>query len=309
MQSRGTLNAEHDRHDRVLIARYATGDAYPSEVDEARELVDRCDSCAALAGDIRLISARTADLPAARRPRDFRITPQQADKLRGSWFDRLMRGFSAPGWSVVRPVAAASLAIGIVLIVVGALPIALTGSASSETVPGSQDHAAYDNRSEVPLSASAPTVAQMPAASAAPASAAASAAAQPLPAASTVPDAAGAASGTPQTVDNAASMAASTSVPMPPEINQEGPSSAPPKRASEAPTTGDTSGQVAAGPSAPPANLGSVTAGQAQVGTVSQSIFDRSSLVLIGIVVAFLALIALGLLWMARRRYSDPLVR
>ena len=50
-----------------------------------------CDECAALAADIRLISTRTTQLPAVARTRDFRITPDQAQQLRGSWIDRVMR--------------------------------------------------------------------------------------------------------------------------------------------------------------------------------------------------------------------------
>ena len=274
---------------------------------EAKDLVDNCDGCASLAADIQLISAKTADLPAATRPRDFRITPEQADKLRGSWFDRLMRGFSSPGWSVVRPVAAASLAIGMVLIVVGALPISLTGGTSSEAVSG-QDHSLSGSGSGMALATSMPAFAPVAAASAAPASAAASITPQLAPLASTVPGAAGA-SGTFGAVDSASSMAASTTVPNP-EVNQQDQSPPPPPRLEpSAPTATEAAGKAVAGPSAPPADLGGAAYGQAQVGTVSESTFDRSSLVLIGLVIAFLALMALGLVWLARRRSSDPLVR
>jgi len=309
MQSRGTLNSEHDRHDRVLVARYAAGDAYPSEMDEATDLVDNCDGCAALAADIRLIAAKTADLPAPQRQRDFRITPDEADKLRGSWFDRLMRGFSTPGWSVVRPVAATSLAIGMVLIVVGALPISLTGGPSSEAVSG-QDHSSYGVRSGVPSSALVPVSVPAAAPSAPPAAtAAASITPQLAPAASPIPEGAGSAGGTFGAVDSASSMAASTTGPRPPDVSQQNPTPQPPKLATLSPTTNDTTGKVGTPPSAPLAGLSGAAFGQAQVGTVEASTFDRSSLVLIGMVLAFVALMALALVWLARRRFSDPLVR
>jgi hypothetical protein len=306
MQSRGNLSSEHDRHDPVLVARYAAGDAYESEIFVAKDLVDNCDGCASLAADIRLISAKTAALPAATRPRDFRITPEQAEKLRGSWFDRLLRGFSTPGWSVVRPVAAASLAIGMVLIVVGALPISLTGGTSSEAVSG-QNHASTGPGGGVPLATSLPAYAPVAAASAAPASAAASFTPQLAPAASTMPGAAGA-SGTFGAVDSASSMAASTAGPNP-EAKQDNPSPEPPRLTSSSPTATEAAGKAVAGPSASPADLGGAAYGLAQVGSVNESTFDRSSLVLIGMVIAFLALMALGLVWLARRRSSDPLVR
>ena len=52
------------------------------------------------------------------------VRKEQADRLRGSWFERLMRGIAAPGWgTVLRPVAGAAFALGLMLMVVGALPL------------------------------------------------------------------------------------------------------------------------------------------------------------------------------------------
>jgi hypothetical protein len=316
MQSRGTMNSEHDRHDRVLVARYAAGEAYHSEIDEAKDLVDNCDECAALAADIRLISARTADLPAARRPRDFRITPEQAEQLRGSWFDRLMRGFSSPGWSVVRPVAAASLAIGMVLIVVGALPISLGGGSSAEPVAGNQDHSGYTYRGATALASFAAAEVPPVAAASAPSSKGVGITTpQQVPAPSGAAALGGGSASTFGAVDSVASatasMAASTTQPNP-EYNAPGPSTAPPPpmAATAAPVATASTGEVAPAPSThSPGDLSGASQGQAQVGVVDESSFDRSTLVVIGMVVAFFALIALGLVWVARRRYSDPLVR
>jgi len=220
-----------------------------------------------------------------------------------------MRGFSTPGWSVVRPVAAASLAIGMVLIVVGALPISLTGGTSSEAVSG-QDHTTYGYRSGVPSSTAAPAYAPALASAASLPSAAVPITPQQAPATSIMPGNAGAASGTFGVVDNASSMAASTPPPNP-EVSEHSAAPEPPKVASVAPATSDTTGKVVAGQSAPPpaAGLSGAASGQAQVGTVEANSLDRSSLVLIGIVLALVALMALAFVWVARRRYSDPLVR
>ncbi len=124
VHSRGTLNSDHRRHDRLLVTRFAAGDSYPAEKSEAESLVAGCSDCAQLAADIRLLSQRTGELTVPRRPRDFRISAEQAAKLHGSWFDRLMRGLAAPGWgSALRPVAGAAFALGLMLVVVGALPL------------------------------------------------------------------------------------------------------------------------------------------------------------------------------------------
>jgi hypothetical protein len=98
-------------------------DAYPSEREDARQLVDSCPDCAALAADIRQLASATSQLPAAKRTRDFTITAEQAEKLSGSRLSRWLRGLTAPGWGALRPVAGAALSIGIVMVAVGvALP-------------------------------------------------------------------------------------------------------------------------------------------------------------------------------------------
>jgi hypothetical protein len=124
VHSRGNLNSDHRRHDRLLVTRYAADDSYPGEQGEAETLIASCSECAELAADIRLLSQRTHQLAAPRRPRDFRISAEQADKLRGSWLERFMRGIAAPGWgTALRPLAGAAFAIGMTLMVVGALPM------------------------------------------------------------------------------------------------------------------------------------------------------------------------------------------
>jgi hypothetical protein len=128
-----SLSAEHRRHDRLLVARFAVGDAAFGQDHEAADLVRRCSECAALAADIKAISSSVAQLPAAPRPRDFRLTAEQAAKLRGSRLDRWLRTISGAGWATVRPVAAAALSIGLVMSVVGVLP--MVGAAA----PGARD--------------------------------------------------------------------------------------------------------------------------------------------------------------------------
>jgi hypothetical protein len=116
------MHSEHLRHDRLLIARYAADDSYASEVDEARAQIAACTDCAALADDIRLVSRSMATVPVPARPRDFRITADQAERLRGSWLERVMRRFAAPGLGTLRPVAGVAMSIGLVMAIAGALP-------------------------------------------------------------------------------------------------------------------------------------------------------------------------------------------
>jgi hypothetical protein len=118
-----SLSAEHRRHDRLLVARYAVGDAGFGQDNEAVDLVRRCSECAALAADIKAISSSVAKLPTAPRPRDFRLTAEQAERLRGSRLDRWLRAITGSGWATVRPIAAVALSVGMVMSVVGGLPI------------------------------------------------------------------------------------------------------------------------------------------------------------------------------------------
>lgn len=123
MPNTRSLASDHRRHDWLLIARFAAGDAQFGQDEEARDLVRRCTECAALAADIGHISRAVGQLPAAARPRDFRLTVEQADGLRGSRLERWLRTLAGPGWATVRPVAAMALSVGLVMSVVGALPI------------------------------------------------------------------------------------------------------------------------------------------------------------------------------------------
>jgi hypothetical protein len=109
------------------------GDLHADEIPIAETLVARCAECAALAEELRSISLATASLPAPRRTRDFRLTPQQAAGLRGSEWTRLLRWLAAPRMAILQPLASAAVAIGLVLVVVG------TGFPGQPAAPRSDD--------------------------------------------------------------------------------------------------------------------------------------------------------------------------
>jgi hypothetical protein len=145
------MRSEHRRHDQLLVTRFAMDDAYPSETGEARQLIDSCAECAALAADIRALSTSMSQLPDARRTRDFTITAEKADELRGSRISRWMRGLATPKFGLLRPVAGVALSIGLVMAIVGvAMPgtapagentsgAALIASATDNSAPAAQD--------------------------------------------------------------------------------------------------------------------------------------------------------------------------
>ena len=81
---------DHAGHDRQLVVAFACGDLPTEDVADARALIARCRRCATLVDEIMLISAATKDaLVAPPRSRDFRLTRDDAERLRGSALSRL----------------------------------------------------------------------------------------------------------------------------------------------------------------------------------------------------------------------------
>ncbi len=289
MQRRDPMTADHARHDRLLVTRFAAGDAYDNEVSRARRLVADCPECAALANDIRLIAARAGDLPIARRRRDFRLSAAEADRLRGSALQRVLRRLAAPGFAALRPVAGVAMAAGLALAVIGALPLTqFSAGAPSDALDrvGAPSAAAPEAASEAPDVAPSPELAGAPSH-------------MPQPAkATTGPEA-------------------------PDDMNFDGPSGHQGAQATVAPP------ETVAGPGSAASNVPS-SAGVAGVedsveqataspesrgstGTVEAAEPGASdpnrALIYGGLAMAGLAAGLLLLAWLARRRFSDPLLR
>jgi hypothetical protein len=107
----------HDLHDRLLVGRWVVGDALaPDETASVRAQIAGCADCVGLADEIRLVQAAVATSLAPTRPRDFFLTPAQAESLRPNRWQRFLARLSAPRMTALRPVAGATLAIGIVLV-------------------------------------------------------------------------------------------------------------------------------------------------------------------------------------------------
>jgi hypothetical protein len=123
---------DHTRHDLTLIAGHAAGDLIDSERTVAETLLATCTPCADLHRDLLAIATATRALPArATANRDFRLAPEQAERLRrGSWLRAALRPF-ATAHSAVRPMAAAFTSLGIAGLLVATVIPGLLGSAAS----------------------------------------------------------------------------------------------------------------------------------------------------------------------------------
>ena len=162
--------ARHALHDEELIAAFAAGDVdEAADTERARSLVERCGTCRDLHRDLAAIrnatraSGSAQERAATRRaPRDFRLTTEDAARLRRGppvarlaggpdWRSRLANGVVAFG----RPVGAAMATFGVVGLLVGSLslggaPFAATGGATGATgAPGTDQTGAAPEASAI----------------------------------------------------------------------------------------------------------------------------------------------------------------
>lgn len=131
--------AEAQDHAALIVALDA-GDLAGAERLAAESLAASCTGCAALIADLAAIRGAMTALPVAPRRRDYRLTAEDAARLRPSAGRRLLEWLAAPG-STVRPLAAGLATLGIVgLLLTSGLPGMLsgfggTGAASPATAP------------------------------------------------------------------------------------------------------------------------------------------------------------------------------
>jgi hypothetical protein len=111
---------DHELHDALLVAQFASGDPLdPDQQRLAQQIVSSCGACASLAADLRSVSGAVAWEPTPRRRRDFRISPEQAEELRGNAVTRFMRRLALPQSRGLRPAAAGVMSLGLLFLVAG----------------------------------------------------------------------------------------------------------------------------------------------------------------------------------------------
>lgn len=135
---RAHLPQPHRLHDRLLVARAVGDDLDPLDRAAAEALLEACPDCRALASELRALRFAASTLPAMPRPRDFRLSQAQADRLRGGTLQRFLAPLGGPAFGFLQPLAGAVLAIGLGLLVVTSVPLGLGGSAASAPQPEAQ---------------------------------------------------------------------------------------------------------------------------------------------------------------------------
>lgn len=123
---------QHETHDLLLVAAFAAGDLDAADRPGAEALVAGCAECSALATDLVSIARATAEMPVPRRPRDFFVSPADAERLRPRGLRRLAASIAGPRVQLARPLAGGLMMLGFAGLLVASLPgLSLLGSSSS----------------------------------------------------------------------------------------------------------------------------------------------------------------------------------
>jgi hypothetical protein len=161
-----TAPAAHSRHDELLIARLYGGDVGERERARAQAQMADCEECAALFVDLGAIARATAAMPVPPRPRDFRLSQEDAARL-----SRKRRVWPAVfGAGLRRSLGGSLAALGLVgVVLMGTLSL-FGGSSATQGALTTEDRAAanegaggYAASQAAPMAAASPR----PAASAA----------------------------------------------------------------------------------------------------------------------------------------------
>jgi hypothetical protein len=158
-------SATHAQHDLELIAALAAGPVDQADETRGATLVSSCTACAELLADLQTIALATATLPVPERTRDFRLRPEDAARLRPRGLRRLAAALGATRLELARPLAPALVTLGVVGLLVSAVPAMSFGFASGGAAP------AASRAAEAPGAAAAGIPSAAAAATAAPSAA------------------------------------------------------------------------------------------------------------------------------------------
>jgi len=125
----------HAGHDLELVASLLDRASSDPRSEQAARLVASCPECGSVHQDLALIAAATHLLPAVRRRRDFRLTIEDAGRLRPTLWRRLVDAFASSGDSVSRPLALGLSTLGLVGLMIATVSTPFAGSAVGSAAP------------------------------------------------------------------------------------------------------------------------------------------------------------------------------
>ncbi len=153
------VSDQHAQHDPLLVVSFAAGDLTDADRDLAASLVAECVDCASLHDDILAIARATAAVPAATRPRDFQLSPEQAAHLRPAGWRRFVAAFGSPRFAMTRQLGVGLTTLGLAGLLVSVLPTVQMGAGSAAAPaapnPPQQALSATDNFTDAGVEAAA----------------------------------------------------------------------------------------------------------------------------------------------------------
>lgn len=132
--------SEHERHDLAIVATLA---ARPADLDESEETAARAQiaSCRACADALADFVALQTALPATatpRRPRDFQLTPADAQRIQRSGWRRLLGYFGSARDGFSRPLAIGLTTLGLAGLMLATIPSATLIGGSGGAAPANE---------------------------------------------------------------------------------------------------------------------------------------------------------------------------
>jgi hypothetical protein len=130
-----TVTHVHALHDTELIAALAARepDLQAAETAAAQALVEACADCRDLFADLRAVQVAVAASMTPARPRDFALSAADAQRLRGSGWRRVVRFFGSSRDAFSRPLAIGFTTIGVVALLITAVPSIPLGGGTAST--------------------------------------------------------------------------------------------------------------------------------------------------------------------------------
>ena len=132
--------AAHARHDTSIVASLAarSGDLDDAETSAARNQVASCQACADILADLVALQVALPASATPRRPRDFRLTPDDARRLHRSGWRRFLGWIGSPRDGYSRPLAIGLTTLGLAGVLLASIPSMTFMSGAGGAAPATE---------------------------------------------------------------------------------------------------------------------------------------------------------------------------
>jgi hypothetical protein len=132
--------AAHEGHDVSIVAALAARpvDLGESETTAAQAQVASCTACAEALADFVALQTALPRTATPRRPRDFQLTPADAERLHRSGWRRFLGYFGSPRDGFSRPLAIVLTTLGLAGVLLASIPSATLMGGSGGAAPASE---------------------------------------------------------------------------------------------------------------------------------------------------------------------------